>query len=322
MKPILTAEKVTMEFEVRKKLFGSQPLRAVDSVDLELMPKEIVGIVGESGSGKTTLGRLVLRLLKPTSGRILYKGEDISQTSEGSLKIFRRRVQGIFQDPSASIDSFMNILQITEEPLVIHKLGDSEERKQMVNQALADVKLTPPDEFLPKYSHTLSGGQRQRLAIGRALILKPDIIVADEPVSMIDASSRAEILFLFKELRDKHDISIIYITHDIATAGYFCQRIGVMYLGKIVELGPARDVVRQPLHPYTKALIAAVPYPDPSNRFAERPVIPGEPPNPLNVPSGCPFHPRCPGFIPGTCDIEPPPAKEAKPGHTTTCHLY
>ncbi len=322
MKPILTAEKVTREFEVRKKLFTSQPLRAVDCVNLELMPKEIVGIVGESGSGKTTLGRLVLRLLKPTSGNILYKGEDISQAGEGSLKVFRRRVQGIFQDPAASVDPFMNVHQIIEEPLVIHKLGDGEEKIQKVKQALADVKLTPPEEFLPKYSHTLSGGQRQRLAIGRSLILKPDIIVADEPVSMIDASSRAEILFLFKELRDKHGISIIYITHDIATASYFCQRIAVMYLGKIVELGPAKDIVRQPLHPYTKALIAAVPSPDPTNRFTERPVVPGEPPNPLNVPSGCPFHPRCPSFISGTCDKEPPPEKEVKPGHTTTCYLY
>jgi peptide/nickel transport system ATP-binding protein len=182
--------------------------------------------------------------------------------------------------------------------------------------------LTPPEEFLLKYSHTLSGGQRQRLAVGRALILKPDIIMADEPVSMIDASSRAEILFLFKELRDKYGISIIYITHDIATAGYFCQRIAVMYLGKIVELGPAKEVVRQPLHPYTKALIAAVPSPDPTNRFTERSVVPGEPPNPLYLPVGCPFYPRCPSFTPGTCDKELPPQKEVKPGHNTICYLY
>jgi len=322
MKPILTAENVTMEFEVRKKLFSSQPLRAVDDVSLELMPREIVGIVGESGSGKTTLGRLVLHLLKPTAGRILYKGEDISQAGDGGLKVFRRRVQGIFQDPAASVDPFMNVYQIMEEPLIIHKLGNGEEKKHMVGQALKDVKLAPPEEFLPKYSHTLSGGQRQRLAIGRALILKPDILVADEPVSMIDASSRAEILFLFKELRDKHGISILYITHDIATAGYFCQRIAVMYLGKIVELGPAKEVVRQPLHPYTKALVAAVPSPDPANRFAERPVIPGEPPSPLNVPSGCPFHPRCPSFMPGTCEVEPPRMKDVTPGHSTACYLY
>jgi peptide/nickel transport system ATP-binding protein len=265
---------------------------------------------------------LLLRLIKPTRGNLIYKGRKIGSESEGHLKVFRRRVQGIFQDPAASVDPFMNVYQIMEEPLIIHRLGSGKERNEMVNQALQEVKLTPPVDFLPKYSHTLSGGQRQRLAIGRALILRPDIIVADEPVSMIDASSRAEILYLFKELRDKHGISFLYITHDIATAGYFCQRIAVMYLGKIVELGSAREVVKNPFHPYTKALIQAVPSPDPSNRFQERPVIPGEPPSPMNVPNGCSFHPRCPDFMPGRCDDKPPQVKDVSPNHTTACYLY
>lgn len=322
MNELLVAEDITMEFQVRKQLFRSLPLRAVDCVSLKLMTNEIIGIVGESGSGKTTLGRLALRLLRPTAGRLLYHGRDISQVAEGRLKTFRRRVQGIFQDPFASIDPFMNVYQIMEEPLTIHRLGSHQEKSKLVCQALEEVKLTPVADFLPKYSHTLSGGQRQRLAIGRALILRPDLIVADEPVSMIDASSRAEILYLFKELRERHGIGFLYITHDIATAGYFCQQIAVMYLGKIVELGPAAGLIEKPYHPYTKALIRAVPSPDPANRFRERPVIPGEPPSPTNAPSGCRFHPRCPDFMSGKCDVEPPRMAAVDRGHYTACYLY
>ena len=322
MKELLVAENITMEFQVRKQLFHSLPLRAVDSVSLKLRQNETIGIVGESGSGKTTLGRLVLRLLKPTAGSLLYHGQEISQVPEGRLKTFRRRVQGIFQDPFASIDPFMNVYQLLEEPLIIHRIGSQGERTELIHRALEEVKLTPVADFLPKYSHTLSGGQRQRLAIGRALILRPDLIVADEPVSMIDASSRAEILYLFKELQEKHGISFLYITHDIATAHYFCRQIAVMYLGKIVELGPALDLVRKPYHPYTQALIKAIPSPDPANRLKERPVIPGEPPSPLKAPSGCRFHPRCPDFIPGKCDVEPPRMAAIARDHYTACYLY
>lgn len=322
MSELLIINNITMEFHVRKQLFRSLIVRAVDDVSLRLKQNETIGIVGESGSGKTTLGRLSLRLLKPSGGSVIFNGQDITLASEAGLKAFRRKVQAIFQDPFASLDSFMNIYQILEEPLIIQRIGNRDERKELIRQALEEVKLTPAAEFLPKYTHTLSGGQRQRLAIGRALILRPDLIVADEPVSMIDASSRAEILYLFKELQEKHGISFLYITHDIATAGYFCHQIAVMYLGKIVELGPALGLIRRPLHPYTRALIKAVPSPDPKNRLRERPVIPGEPPSPINIPSGCRFHPRCPDIIRGKCEIEQPQMTAVAKGHSTACHLY
>ncbi|MDP6141979.1 MAG: ABC transporter ATP-binding protein [Dehalococcoidales bacterium] len=322
MNEFLVLNNITMDFQVRRQLFGSLNVRAVDSVSLKLKQNETIGIVGESGSGKTTLGRLALRLLKPTGGNILFHGQNITRASEASLKSFRRQAQGIFQDPFASIDSFMNIYQILEEPLLIHRIGNQDMRRKLVSQALEEVKLTPVDDFLPKYTHTLSGGQRQRLAIGRALILRPDFILADEPVSMIDASSRAEILFLFKELQERRKISFIYITHDIATAHYFCQRIAVMYLGRIVELGPALTLIRKPLHPYTRALIAAVPSPNPSNRLQERLIIPGESPSPINAPIGCRFHPRCPDIIPNKCNVEQPQTITIRKGHLTACHLY
>ena len=322
MKEFLVLNNITMDFQVRRQLFGSLNVRAVDSVSLKLKQNETIGIVGESGSGKTTLGRLALRLLKPTGGNILFHGQNITRASEASLKSFRRQAQGIFQDPFASIDSFMNIYQILEEPLLIHRIGNQDMRRKLVSQALEEVKLTPASDFLPKYTHMLSGGQRQRLAIGRALILRPDFILADEPVSMIDASSRAEILYLFKELQERHGISFLYITHDIATARYFCQQIAVMYLGRIVELGPALDLIRKPRHPYTQALINAVPSPDPSNRHQEREVIPGESPSPINAPTGCRFHPRCPNFIQGKCEINPPQTIAIGKGHFTACYLY
>jgi peptide/nickel transport system ATP-binding protein len=297
-------------------------LRAVDDVSLELGVGETLGIVGQSGCGKTTLGRVSLRLLKPTAGAVIFNGEDISQTPESGLKALRRRMQGIFQDPFASIDPFMNVYQILEEPLIIHSIGTSSQRRQMIDRVLEEVKLRPASEFLPKFTHMLSGGQRQRLAIARALILEPQYILADEPVSMIDASNRAEILYLFKELQKSRRMGYLYITHDIATARYFCHRIAVMYLGKVVEMGPTLRLLRNPRHPYTRALINAVPSPDPSNRFHERQVIPGEPPSPIGAPAGCRFHPRCPDIILGKCDIQPPPTLTVEKGHLTACHLY
>ncbi len=322
MKELLIINNITMDFQVRRQLFRSFAVRAVDGVNLKLKQNETIGIVGESGSGKTTLGRLSLRLLKPTSGNLLFHGQDISLASEADLQAFRRQAQGIFQDPFASIDPFMTVYQILEEPLLIHRTGNQSARKKLVSQTLEEVKLTPVGDFLPQYTHTLSGGQRQRLAIGRALILRPDFIMADEPVSMIDASSRAEILYLFKELQQRHRISFLYITHDIATARYFCQQIAVMYAGKVVELSPASAIISSPRHPYTRALIKAVPSPDPSNRLRERSVIPGEPPSLIEPPSGCHFHPRCPDIILGKCDIKQPQMIAVEEGHFAACHLY
>jgi peptide/nickel transport system ATP-binding protein len=322
MSNILELDNITIEFQVRRAFRKSISVKAVDGVSLILAEEETLGVVGESGSGKTTLGRLSLLLERPTNGRVLFRGNDITDESESHLKEFRRKAQVIFQDPFATLDPYMNIGQILEEPLLIHHLGTPEERIKLTRQALTEVKLDPPKDFIHRFPHILSGGQRQRLAVARALILRPDYIVADEPVSMIDASNRAEILFLFKELQAKHNISFLYITHDIATAHYFCQRIAVMYLGQVVELGSAFEVVNNPLHPYTRSLIAAVPSPDPKNRFKERDVAGGTPPSPTNVPRGCRFHPRCTMVIKGKCEVIEPKLKVVNTGNTVACHLY
>ncbi len=324
-KPLLTLEDVKVHFTIRRGIFVSQAVvKAVDGISLALARGETLALVGESGSGKTTLGRVSLRLLEPTEGRVIFDGVDISHTPEPKLRWFRRRAQAVFQDPYSSLNSTMTIEQIVEEPLIIHRLGSAKERRARVLEALEVVRLRPPEEFLNKFPHQLSGGQRQRVAIARTLVLDPEYLVADEPVSMVDASSRAEILLVLKERQEEAGTAILYITHDIATARHFARRIGVMYLGHLVELGPAEQVIENPLHPYTQALIAAVPEPDPQNRFRERPVIPGEPPSPAHVPPGCPFHPRCPKAIKGVCDVEgqKPPLKEQEPGHSVACYLY
>ncbi len=320
--PLLQIENVHIHFSVRKGLFGTETVRAVNGVDLALRRGEVVAVVGESGSGKTTLGRASLGLLKPTQGRVSFEQTDLSQLDDPARKAFRRRAQAIFQDPFASIDPYMTIFDTVAEPLVIHRIGNEAERRDRVYQALREVRLTPEDEMAQRYPHMLSGGQRQRAGIARALVLRPDYILADEPVSMVDASSRAELLYLLRDLRDRHQITFLYITHDIATARHFAQRIVVMYLGRIVESGPAAAVVKNPLHPYTQALIAAVPEPDPANRLRMRPVLQGEPPDPSRLPAGCAFHPRCPQWMQGKCERSTPALVEAEPGHFVACYLY
>lgn len=322
MDHLLRLEDIRVHFYIRKMLFRSTTVRAVDGVTLRISKGITLALVGESGSGKTTLGRASLRLLKPTSGRCYFDDIDITDEPERRLKWLRRRAQAVFQDPYSSLDPFMNVYQTLEEPLIIHKIGNSSQKKDKVEKALEDVQMVPSSQFMPKYPHMLSGGQRQRLGVARALILEPDYILADEPVSMIDASSRVEILSLLRELQQRYGIAFLYITHDIATARYFSDQIGVMYLGKIVEMSTPEQIIQNPLHPYTKALIAAVPEPDPSNRFRERYTIPGDPPTPAHVPSGCSFHPRCPEFMKGTCDVVAPQLQEVRPGHFTSCHLY
>jgi peptide/nickel transport system ATP-binding protein len=319
MASLVTLDKVKVHFAVRKMLFSTQTVRAVDGVSLSLAAGETVSVVGESGSGKTTLGRASLRLAPITEGSLSFDGQDITSVREGKLHWFRRRAQAVFQDPYSSIDPFMDIQQILEEPLQIHNIGDRADR---VHQALEDVRLSPAGEIAQKYPHMLSGGQRQRVGIARALILQPEYILADEPVSMIDASSRTEILYLMRDLQERLGIAFLYITHDIATARYFSDRIAVMYLGRVVEQGIPGEVLDDPLHPYTKALIAAVPEADPANRLHDRPSVPGETPNPANVPDGCRFHPRCPEFMAGQCDVVDPTLVEVRPGRLVACHLY
>jgi peptide/nickel transport system ATP-binding protein len=322
MTELLALQHVDMMFHVRTHFFRSVGLVALRDVSISLERGETLSLVGESGSGKTTLARICLRLLEPTRGRVIFNGKDVTGAKESDLKQFRRNAQGIFQDPFSSLDPFMNVAQLVEEPLLIHHLKNAKARSELVHWALEEVKLQPAKEFASKYPHMLSGGQRQRVAIARALVLQPEMVVADEPVSMIDASSKAEILTLLRELQDRHSTSFIYITHDIATARHFSHRIAVMYLGRIVETGPTRKVIENPLHPYTRALLEAVPLPDPANRFRQRAVVVGEPPSPVHPPPGCQFHPRCSYAIAGRCELLQPRLTEVTLGHQVECHLW
>lgn len=285
-------------FELRKgilKIF-SEPtyVKAVDNINFELREGEILGLVGESGCGKTTTGRLMTRLEDPTGGSVFFMGRDISLLEGEDLKIFRRNIQMVFQDPYESLSPRTTVLQTIMEPLLNHNIGDSlEERVEMVVRALEDAGLAPAKEYLDRFPHELSGGQRQRVSIARALVIGPRIIIADEPVSMLDVSIRAGVLNLMLDLRDKYRIPYVFITHDIAVARYVSDRLGVMYLGKIVELAETDRVVFEPLHPYTQALISAVPVPDPEQKHG-RAKITGEIPSAVNLPLGCRFRPRCP----------------------------
>jgi len=322
MTALVELKDIKMHFKVRKGWFSTMDLKAVDGVSLSIGRGNTIGIVGESGGGKTTLGRVSLRLLEPTAGKVIFDGKDLTEIEESKLKWFRRKAQGIFQDPYSSLNPYMTVERILEEPLLLHNVGGSEEREELIRKALTDVKLTPTEEFARKHPHMLSGGQRQRVGVARSLILNPEYIVADEPVSMIDASSRVEVLSLLRALQEKYRIGFMYITHDIATSKYFSERIAVMYLGRIVESAEAKTVIAEPLHPYTQALIEAVPDPDPTNRLHDRTVVPGEPPNPINMPAGCRFHPRCPRFMKNKCEIEEPELREVKAGQQVACYLY
>ena len=320
--PLLEVKELRTWFPVKKGLFGpTRYVKAVDVVSFSLERGEVLAVIGESGSGKTTLGRTVLRLIKPTGGKIIFEEKDITNTPESQLRWYRFSTAMVFQDPFSSLNPYHTVQYILEEPLILRGVPP-EERHELVVKAMEEVRLTPPEDFLKKYPHMLSGGQRQRIGIARALITRPKFVVADEPVSMLDVSIRAEILSLMRSLQEKYGITMIYITHDIATAKYLSDKILVMYAGKMVEYGPFRDVIKEPLHPYTQALIEALPDPDPTNRFRTRRVPPGEPPSLINPPPGCRFHPRCPYAIKGKCEKEEPPFIEAKKGHYVACWLY
>jgi len=302
---------------LKKELY----VKAVDDVSFYVRKGEIFGLVGESGSGKTTTGKLLIRLIEPTSGKIIFKGEDITKYPESKLKSYRKKVQIIFQDPYESLNPRMLVEDILSEPLLIHGISDEKEIYEKIYKVLEAVKLTPPEEFLLRYPHELSGGQRQRVATARALMLDPEFIVADEPVSMLDVSIRAEVLNVILDLREKFNVAFLFITHDLALARHMCDRIAVMYLGKIVEMADVDDLVYDPLHPYTKALINAVPVPDPTAKRIEV-VIKGEIPSPVNPPPGCRFHTRCPSIIGDICRTEEPELIELMKDHYVACHLY
>lgn len=299
----------------RKELF----LRAVDGVSFEIRRGEVFGLAGESGSGKTTTGRLILKLIEPSGGKIYFEGKNITTSSEKELKKIRRKMQIIFQDPYESLNPRMTIRNIVAEPLEVQGLGSESEDR--VRKVLEDVELIPAEEFLHRFPHELSGGQRQRVAVARALVLDPGFIVADEPVSMLDVSIRAEVLNLMLNLVKKFNLSLLYITHDLALARHMCDRIAIMYLGKIMEIASADKVVYEPLHPYTKALILAVPVPDPTSDRSQL-VIKGEIPSPVNPPAGCRFHTRCPVMIGEICRTKEPPLIEVGHDHYVACHLH
>jgi oligopeptide/dipeptide ABC transporter ATP-binding protein len=268
-------------------------VRAVDGVNLRVERGEVVALVGESGCGKTTTGRALVRLAPITGGRVLLDGEDVTRISGSALREYRRRVQIIFQDPYESLNPKQTVLDVVGEPLDVHRLARGPERKERVAQALEDAGLRPAARYLERYPHELSGGQRQRVAIAAAMVLDPEIVVADEPVSMLDVSIRTGILRIMLELRQSRGVGYLFITHDLSLAWLIADRICVMYLGRIVEEGPADQIVRDPRHPYTKSLLSVMPSPDPNRRRA-RAILAGETPDAARIPTGCRFHPRCP----------------------------
>jgi peptide/nickel transport system ATP-binding protein len=309
--PLLEVEGLVVRFPIPRGIVGSlrgvpqTSVHAVEGVSLTLQKGEMLALVGESGCGKTTTAQAVIRLVDPTAGTIRFDGADITHLSSNELRPLRRRMQMIYQDPYESLDPRLRVSSAVEEPMVVHHVGGSSaDRRKRAIDAMRRAELNPPELYLDRYQHELSGGQRQRVAIAASLVLGPELLVADEPVSMLDVSVRAGVLSLLDGLRRNGDVGILMITHDLSTAAHFADRIAVMYLGRIVEEGPARDVVTDPQHPYTKALLSVVPKRDPRDRVRPQ-ILVGETPNPVHVPTGCRFHPRCPVVQDRCRDFDP-----------------
>ncbi|MEI6387678.1 MAG: ABC transporter ATP-binding protein [Spirochaetota bacterium] len=328
---ILRVENLKKHFEphqsIAQAIAGQKKrklVRAVDGVSFEIRRGEIFGLIGESGSGKTTTGKLVMKLIPHTAGRMFFDGEDVTTLNKAELIAYRRKVQMIFQDPYASMNPRFKIRDVLEEPLIIHKIkGSRDEREAMIVKALTEVKMTPPQDYMGRWPHMLSGGQRQRVSTARTLILNPKMLVADEPVSMIDLSTRAEILHMMKDVQRDLGLTYLYITHDLSTARYFTDRIAVMYLGRIVEMGRADDIIDHPLHPYTRALIDAVPEPESGKVHVVKELpISGEIPSPANIPPGCRFHTRCPYAKPECSSLPEPELEDIGEGHFHACRRY
>jgi peptide/nickel transport system ATP-binding protein len=325
--PLLDVRNLVVRYPVRRGIVGAlareprRSVRAVDGVSFSVRAGEMLALVGESGCGKTSTAQAILRLVDPVSGRIAVEGRDVTHLSHREMRPVRRTIQMIYQDPYESLDPRFRVRQAIEEPMLIHRVGGNRaDRRRRITDALARVELTPPEMYLDRYPHELSGGQRQRVAVAAGLVLDPKLLVADEPVSMLDVSVRAGVLRLLDGLRRTGSLGVVMITHDLSTAARFADRIAVMYLGRIVEEGPAREVVRDPRHPYTQALLSVVPKRDPRDRSTPQ-ILGGEPPNPTDVPPGCRFHPRCPVALEQCASVDPEARSAGTRGHTAACVL-
>jgi oligopeptide/dipeptide ABC transporter ATP-binding protein len=316
---LVRVEELLKYFPVQGSVFRGDSLQvhAVDDVNLEIQRGETLGLVGESGCGKSTLGKLILGLVKPTAGRVLFEGIDLSTIGRHDMKHLRRRMQIIFQDPFSSLNPRRTVQSTLMEPLTIHAIGTRSQRHEKVIALLDEVGLSP--EHLKRYPHEFSGGQRQRIGIARALALNPSLIVADEPVSALDVSIRSQVLNLLEDLQEKHGLTYLFISHDLSVVEHIADRVAVMYLGKIVEIGAKMSIYENPLHPYTEALLSAVPIPDPA-RKQKRIILRGDVPSPIDPPAGCRFHPRCWLMIPVCRELEPP-LVDVGGGHMAACHV-
>ena len=321
--PLLSVQNLHVWYELKK--FGflhAGYVKAVDNVSFDLPHGEAIAVVGESGCGKSSLMKAILGLVHPYDGKILFEGKDIWEGGHEAMRAYRMKVGYVQQDPYGALAPFMSIRRILEEPLILGGVKSKEERMERIIRSLEEVKVTPPEDFLDKYPHMLSGGQQQRIVIARALIRDPKLLVADEPVSMLDASVRVEILNLLGEIQKERHLSVIYITHDLSTVRYFSERIFVMYAGRLSEKAQTNDILKDPKFPYTWALLNAISDPLAENATKLRDIPPGEPPNLIDPPPGCRFHPRCEKRIEGLCDVEVPPEFEPAPNHQAACWLY
>ncbi len=320
--PLLRVENLTKHFPITKGLIIQKQVgavQAVDNISFEIYEGETLGLVGESGCGKSTTGRTILQLHEPTSGKVFYNDVDLTVASNAEMREMRRNIQIIFQDPYASLNPRMTVGSIISEPLEIHNIGTAAERQERVKELLELVSLNP--FFINRYPHEFSGGQRQRIGVARALALQPDFIVCDEPISALDVSIQAQVVNLLEELQEEFGLTYLFIAHDLSMVRHISDRVAVMYLGKIVELAPRDDLYESPLHPYTQALLSAVPIPDPVlEQKRTRIILEGDVPSPANPPSGCRFHTRCP-IAEEICSQEHPVWREATEGHWVACHL-